>query len=104
MTTLVGVVVPATGHSRARISTDVYIFQSRFESTSEGGLIHSIPYVTESAGADPGILKGGVRRNFLQKGGGGPTTYSAAICIANYQKKGGSGPPGHPPGSAPDLS
>ena len=35
------------------------------------------------SGADPGILKGG---------GGGPTTYSGAICIANKQnlvKKGG---------------
>ena len=45
------------------------------------------------AGADPGILKGGVRRNFFQKGGVGcPTTYSGAICIANKQnllKKGG---------------
>ena len=37
-------------------------------------------------------FKRGVRWNFLQKGGGGgPTTYSGAICIANKQNMGGGG-------------
>ena len=59
-----------------------------------------------AAGADPGILKGGIQRNFLQRGGGGggPTTYSRATCIANKQNllKKGAGGGGTPwtPGSA----
>ena len=38
-----------------------------------------------------------------KRGGGGLTTYSGAICIANLLKKGGGGPDplDTPPGSAP---
>ena len=64
------------------------------------------PDYRDESGADPRILKGGSGGIFFKRGGGGgATTYSGAICIANKQKScqkgGGSGPPGHPPGSAP---
>ena len=60
--------------------------------------------IHRSTGADPGILKGGgggggVRRNFLQKGGGGEQFVLQINKI--FSKRGGSGPPRPPLGSAP---
>ena len=62
-------------------------------------------------GADPAILKARGPAEFSSKGGGGgPTIYSGQfVSKINkiFSKKGGggggSGPPGHPPRSAPEV-
>ena len=98
--------VPATTHCYVHI-TRCYKVECKEEVY--------ISSVSSTAGADPGILKGGgggggVWRNFFQKGG----VHPGAICVANKQKLlkmgrggggggggGGAGPPEHPPPPPP---
>ena len=68
----------------------------------------TLNFLPTPPGADPGIIKGGGPAEFTSKkkgGGGGSNHLLGSNLYCNKQnllKKGGSGPPGHPPGSAPE--